>query len=201
MNKAEFLQSLDQRLKSLGESDRQRSAHYFAEIIEDRMEEGMSEEDAVADLESLDDIVEGILNEKEEAQLLAAQSSKKRRFPLWLTILLLILGSPVWLPLLLTVISVATTLYLCLWILSACVYLAAVALILSGVAGFFAVFSAATVSGAPGAVFLAGAALLCLGGGILLFFPATWFAKWVVTLTKGCVLKLSEMFTGKGVKR
>lgn len=201
MNKAEFLQTLDQRLKTLGESDRQRSVHYFSEIIEDRMEEGMSEEEAVADLESLDDIVEGILNEREEAESLAALSPKTRRFPLWLTILLLVLGSPVWIPLLLTVISVATTLYLCLWILSACLYLTAVSLILSGGGGFFAVFSAATVYGAPAAVFLTGASLLCLGGGILLFFPATWFAKKVVTLTKWCVLKLSEIFNAKGVKR
>ncbi len=201
MNKAEFLQSLDRRLKSLGEGDRQRSVHYFAEIIEDRMEEGMSEEDAVADLESLDDIVEGILNEKEDDESLAARSPKTRRFPLWLTILLLVLGSPVWLPLLLTAVSLAVTVYLCLWILSACVYLAAVSLIASGVGGFFAVFSAATVYGAPAAVFLTGASLLCLGGGILLFFPAARFAKWVIKWTKRCALKLSEMFAAKGVKR
>lgn len=201
MNKAEFLQTLDRRLKTLGESDRKRRVNYFAEIIEDRMEEGISEEAAVADLESLDDIVEGILNEQEEAESLAALSPKTRRFPLWLTVLLLILGSPVWLPLLLTVISVATTLYLCLWILVACVYLTAVSLLLCGGAGFLAVFSAATVYGAPAAVFMAGASLVCLGGGILLFFPAARFTKGVLKLTKECVLKLSNLFTAKGVKR
>lgn len=201
MNKAEFLQSLDSRLKILDQSDRQRSAHYFAEIIEDRMEEGMSEEEAVADLESLDDIVAGILSEKEEAQAFEAESGKTRRFPLWLTVLLLILGSPLWLPLLLTVVSVAATLYLCLWILLACVYLAAVALLLSGIAGFFAVFSGAAVYGAPAAIFLTGASLLCLGGGILLFFPAAKFAKGVITLTKVFALKGSKLFAGKGAKK
>lgn len=202
MNKEEFLQTLDQRLQTLPQSDRERSVHYFSEIIDDRMEDGMSEEEAVADLESIDAIVEDILNEREEAEVSSTiQPSKTRRFPLWLTILLLVLGSPVWVPLFLTAISVATTLYLCLWIILACVYLAAVSLVFGGVAGFFAVFSAAGVYGAPAAVFLAGASFFCIGGGILLFFPATWFAKWIVKLTKWCVLRLGEMFTAKGVKR
>lgn len=202
MNKEEFLQTLDQRLQTLPQSDRERSVHYFSEIIDDRMEDGMSEEEAVADLESIDAIVEDILNEREEAEVSSTiQPSKTRRFPLWLTILLLVLGSPVWVPLFLTAISVATTLYLCLWIILACVYLTAVSLVFGGVAGFFAVFSAAGVYGAPAAVFLAGASFFCIGGGILLFFPATWFAKWIVKLTKWCVLRLGEMFTAKGVKR
>lgn len=203
MNKAEFLHALDQRLTSLAESDRKRSVNYFAEIIDDRVEEGMGEEEAVAGLESIDDIVERILAEKEDAETEQAVQvqPKSRRFPLWLTILLLVLGSPVWVPLFLTVISVAATFYICLWIALSCVYLAAVSLVIGGIAGFLVVVPTAVSYGVPSAVFLAGSAFGCIGLGILLFFPATWFAKWVVKLTTWCVLKLGEMFTAKGGKR
>lgn len=203
MNKAEFLHTLDQRLTSLAESDRTRSVNYFAEIIDDRVEEGMSEEEAVAELESIDDIVERILSEKEDAEgeQAAQVSQKARRFPLWLTILLLVLGSPVWVPLFLTVISVTATLYICLWMVLSCLYLSAVFLVIGGIAGFLVVVPTVVSYGVPSAVFLAGAAFGCIGMGILLFFPATWFAKWVVKLTKWCVLKLGEMFTAKGGKR
>ena len=113
MNKAEFLALLDRRLAALPESDRKRSVNYFSEIIDDRMEEGESEEEAVAGLENLDDIVERILgeathvNEGAKTSGAAADATlpkKAQRFPLWLTILLLVLGSPIWLPLFLTLI-------------------------------------------------------------------------------------------------
>jgi uncharacterized membrane protein len=203
MNKTAFLHTLDQRLESLAESDRKRSVNYFSEIIDDRVEEGMREEAAVAELESMDDIVERILSEKEnpEEGKMEQEPQKIRRFPLWLTVLLLVLGSPLWVPLFLMAISLTTTVYILIWLVLACVYLTGVSLVIGGVAGFFLIPSTAVIYGVPSAVFMAGAGFLCIGLGILLFFPASWLAKWVVKLTKWCTVKLGEMFTAKGVKR
>ena len=47
MTKEGFLAQLRQQLWALPEADRQNSLDYYAEMIDDRMEEGLSEEEAV----------------------------------------------------------------------------------------------------------------------------------------------------------
>ena len=63
MNKFQFLEKLRARLSGLSKEDLSLSEEYYGEMIDDRIEEGMSEEDAVAALGSLDAIVKQILRE------------------------------------------------------------------------------------------------------------------------------------------
>ena len=203
MPKEAFLDALGQRLAALPESDRKRSLLYFEEIIDDRVEEGLSEEEAVAGLESVDEIAGRILEEaavKTEATQVPA-AAKTRRFPLWLTILLLVLGSPVWLPLFLAAISVAATVYLSLWIVVASLYITAVSLVLGGIAGIVGAFPAVTVYNVASAVFVAGAGLVSAGLGVLLFFPAAYCSKGLVQWTKWSCAKIGELFTGRRAKK
>ena len=48
MNKQTFLEALNEKTASLPEQDRARLLEYFAEMIDDRIEDGLSEEEAVA---------------------------------------------------------------------------------------------------------------------------------------------------------
>ena len=48
MTKAEFLKALEEKLSALSAQDRAASLAYYEEIIDDRMEEGLCEADAVA---------------------------------------------------------------------------------------------------------------------------------------------------------
>lgn len=48
MTKAEFLKALEEKLSALSAEDRAASLAYYEEIIDDRMEEGLCEADAVA---------------------------------------------------------------------------------------------------------------------------------------------------------
>ncbi len=57
MKKEEFLNELTGRLSELPPQEREKSLSYFSEMIDDRMEEGMKEEEAVGSMESLDEIV------------------------------------------------------------------------------------------------------------------------------------------------
>ena len=52
MTKREFIDVLNARTGALPEAERERLSAYFAEIIDDRMEDGVSEEEAVAALGS-----------------------------------------------------------------------------------------------------------------------------------------------------
>lgn len=63
MNKKEFLAALRAGLAGLPEADVQHWLDFYSEIIEDRMEEGMTESEAVADVGSVHTIVTQILSE------------------------------------------------------------------------------------------------------------------------------------------
>lgn len=57
MNKTQFLEELSRRLEGLSDAERKIALDFYAELISDRMEEGMTEEAAVAALGSIDQIV------------------------------------------------------------------------------------------------------------------------------------------------
>ena len=61
MNKEQFLLQLGEKLASLPYSEVRRSLDFYKEIIDDRIEDGMTEEEAVTSLESIDVIAERII--------------------------------------------------------------------------------------------------------------------------------------------
>lgn len=63
MNKEQFLSELSRRLDGLNGNDLYRTLEYYAEMIDDRMEEGMSEEAAVAALGDLEAIAREIMQD------------------------------------------------------------------------------------------------------------------------------------------
>jgi uncharacterized membrane protein len=57
MTKSEFLNQLRSRISNLPPDEVERTISYFTEIIDDRIEDGMSEQEAVAGMESIDTII------------------------------------------------------------------------------------------------------------------------------------------------
>lgn len=91
MKKDEFLNSLERLLRSLKREERNRFLSYYAEMIEDYMEDGCEEEDAVQRIGSPGEIAQEILSDRE--------AQPARPTPTWMkigVIVLLILGSPLW---------------------------------------------------------------------------------------------------------
>ena len=58
MDKTTFLSKLEKRLKSLPEEDMQKTLEYYREMIDDRVEDGLSEEEAIADIGPIEEIAE-----------------------------------------------------------------------------------------------------------------------------------------------
>lgn len=141
MDKQEFLKKLRQDLPA---EDREERILFYTEMIEDRMEEGLSEEEAVASVGSLDEI----LAQSPEANALPAAPKQKRQLKTW-EIVLLLLGSPIWLSLIVAAVSVA---------------FAAVAVLLSGVIVLWSLFVATAAVSLAGLV--SGVALVFIGSGI-----------------------------------
>ena len=61
MNKEEYLGAIRGRISAMPADDINRFMDYYSEMIDDRMEDGLSEDEAVADMGSPDAAVEQIL--------------------------------------------------------------------------------------------------------------------------------------------
>lgn len=109
MTKQLFLNELAAALHSLPREERYRTLGYYDELIDDRMEDGQSEEDAVASLGEPQQVAREILGEEEPAP----STSKGRK--VWL-IVLLVLGFPLWGSLLVTAAVVLLCVFLCLFL-------------------------------------------------------------------------------------
>ncbi len=166
MNKEQFIAELRQRLSQLPLSEIDKSAAYYEEMIDDMVEDGKTEEEAVAALEDVGIIAERILQETPIHTLVKSKVKPKGGWNV-LAVILIILGTPVWLPLALAFAGIVLALYAVVWSL----LVAFIALVVCMVFGGAAVFIAAVLllSSTPaGAAFLSGCALICIGLGILL---------------------------------
>lgn len=90
MNKREFLNCLEMELRSLPEAERNQMRMYYSEMISDKMEEGKTEEEAVAELKRPQYIAEEILANSEFQKENAEYQGAVQPFTmhrLWMTIL------------------------------------------------------------------------------------------------------------------
>ena len=63
MNKQEYLSAIRVRIPKMPTEDMERFIAYYSEMIDDRMEDGMTEEEAVATMDTPDEAVDQILEE------------------------------------------------------------------------------------------------------------------------------------------
>lgn len=187
MTKNEYLKMLKRALKPITRAEREKSLAYFSELIDDRMEDGISEETAVSELESISDASQRIIDEA------AAQGLLKPKRSVW-EIVLLVLGFPLWFPLLLTVAIVVFTMYALVWILISALILVSVSLAVGGVAAIFGMF----FSGGIAAAFIClGTGLVCAGLGVALFVPAILIARAYAKATPTMWNRLTNRKDGK----
>lgn len=196
MNKETFLSELKAALSGLPQEELREQISFYREMIEDRMEDGIPEEEAVAGIGTVEQVKEQILSEIPLARLVRENAKPKRSLRTW-EIVLLVLGSPVWIPVLLAVFILALSVYLVIWAAVVCVYAAFFALAAGAVAGLVGIV-AFLVNGNPaGALFSLGTALVCAGLAILLFFASVGLAKAVLKLTEKLLLSMKNSFVGK----
>jgi len=198
MKKQEFLDKLKASLWSMPEADKQRSVDYYAEMIDDRMEDGLSEEEAVAAIGDLDEIVKQILTEspRPPATVHKEQAKQKpqRGLEPWM-IVLLVLGSPLWIPLVASAVATVVSIYVSLWSVVIVLYVVAVAV---GVAAVGCMIGSFFMIGRTATLVVAwGAALLCAGLAILLFLLGNLAAKGMIELTKLCWQGAKSIFQRK----
>ena len=110
MNKTEFLEELRKKLSGLPKQDIEERLSFYSEMIDDRMEEGLAEENAVAEIGSPDSIASQITSETPLSKIVKENIKTRDKRKPW-EIILLILGFPVWFPLLISFFAVCLSLY------------------------------------------------------------------------------------------
>ena len=183
MSKEQFLIELAAALSGLPEDDIEKSLEYYSEMIDDRVEDGLSEEEAVADLGSIEDIKTQILKDIPITKIIKEKVKPKRSFRGW-EIAVIIIGFPLWFPLLIAAGAVIFSVYVTLW-----------SVIVAGLLGSLPIF---ILGNAAAGMLLIGAGLLCAGLGILWFFLCVAVTKAIVWLTK---VFIKSIFIGKGDKQ
>jgi uncharacterized membrane protein len=202
MNKQEFLNNLSANLALLPKYEIEKSISYYSEIIDDRIEDGMTEEDAVAALGDIGKIAENIMYDKSIPTLMKARVSESKNKAankgLWLT--LVILGFPLWFPLLAAFVSVCFTLYISVWVVIISLYTVVLSLGLSCVAGIAAGFVFFYVKTVPVSLAILGMAICC--GALTLFMikPVYLITLGLIKFTAYIIRKIKSLFiTKKGV--
>ena len=194
MRKQEFLNTLRAMLADLPEADVAERLNFYSEMIDDRIEEGLSEEEAVADLGSIEDIRVQIVKDTPIVKIIKEKVKPKRKLST-LEITLLIVGFPIWFPILISLAAVIFSVYVSLWAVIISVFAVEISFAAGAFAGIVASIPMFILGNSAGALFLFGSGMFCAGLAVLWVFVCKWGVKGIVWLTR---VFIKSLFIGRG---
>lgn len=189
MNKQEYLKALKAALSGADKKEAARTMEFYSELIDDALEDGVSEEEAVAGLEAPAEVAERIGSESGD--------SEKKRINTALFIAAVVLASPIWLPIAISVFAVIFSVYVSLWAVIVSLMASSVGTAAGALAGVAASAIMLQGSGAADSLFMLGAALAAAGIAIYLMYISVFAAKQYIRLSVLCLSSIRN----KAVKR
>ena len=195
MNKQEFLTELRNNLKGLSQEELDSRVSFYSEMIDDRIDEGKTEEEAVAELGGVDKVVKDIAGDIPLFKLVKEKAKPKKKRKAW-AIILIILGFPLWFPLLVVFSVLCLVGYLLVWLGVLVCYVVEIG------------FACASIYGLVGFIYLLttgmfsmtylGAFLLSLGLVLLFVFVCYYVTKATFKLSKVTIRNIKSWFVRKG---
>ena len=201
MNRDEFLARLRRQLAGLPEEEREERLAFYGEMLADRVEDGLTEEEAAASLGTPEEVAAQILADVPMSVLVREkvrpkQKDRERAWG-WQTVLI-ILGFPIWFSVLVAILAVGFSLYVSLWAVVLSLWAVTVGLF-AGAVGCTGIAVLYLVRGNPGAAgFSIGAALICAGLALLWSAACVAITKAAARLTKGVWLDIKTLLGRKG---
>ncbi len=193
MSKQEFLAELRKGLSGLPQDDIEERLTFYSEMLDDRIEEGLSEEEAVLAIGDVEEIVGQTVADIPFAKIAKERIKPKRQLKAW-EIVLLALGAPIWLSLGVAAAAVILALYISLWavIVSLWMVFGALAVCAVGSVPVCIIFTA-------GGNFFSGVAMLaagivCAGLSIFLFYGCKEASRGILMLTKKITILIKSCF-------
>lgn len=200
MDKRTFLAELRARLTGLPEAEVEERLSFYAEMIEDRMEDGLTEEQAVAGVGSVEEVMAQIMSELSLTKLVKEKVVPRRALKVW-EIILLVLGFPLWFTLLIAVFALALSIYIVIWAAVVCLWAADLAAAGAFVGCLVSVCVFLVQGNIWAALAILGAGLSCAGVAILLFFGSKYATKGTLALAKWALIRMKLSFVGRKVKQ
>lgn len=196
MTKLEFLYELRKGLADFSEAEINEYIDFYSEMIDDRMEEGLSEEEAIADIGTPREVITRIISETPLPALLKSKFKKEHTLKAW-EIVLIALGFPVWFSILIAVIAVIFSLIAAIFSVLISLYAAAVSFAACSIAGV-TLSIAMFIMGHNLTAFAAlGMGLFLAGSTILSFIGCNALTKLSAKLLKNFVLWIKSLFIRK----
>lgn len=195
MKKHEFLTELANALSALPQGEVQKTIDYYAEMIDDAVEDGSDEEAVVAGLGTAGDIAQRILHDMPPSRLVPDPLKKHHWNAAEIT--LLAAGSPIWISLLLAAAAIVLSIYISAWAIIVSLFATTAALALSGVA-LLATSPFLLPIMLPKAIFLCGMALVSLGMSVFLSYLSIYCTKQLIRFTVFGIKKIKNLFERNG---
>ena len=201
MTKEEFLIELRSKLQGLPKDEIEERVEFYSEMIDDRIEEGKTEGEAIADLGGTDEAVKQIATATPMATLVKERIRPKRSLRAF-EIVLLILGFPLWFPLLITAFVLMFVGFILMWTGAIVTYAVERSLIaacfMSLLSFFLGYFDG---GGITANLPYLGMALMCFGGAIGFGFACYGVTKGMIKATRGMFIGIKSSFIKKGDKK
>ena len=196
MSKQEFLMQLRKGLSGLPKDDIDERLTFYSEMIDDRMEDGIPEENAVSEIGNVDEIISQIIADIPLGKLVKEKITTKKKMKAW-EIVLLVLGSPIWLSLLIAAFAVILSLYVVLWSVIIVLWAAFASFVACGLAGIAAGAYFAIGGNVLTGIAMIGAGIVCAGLSVFMFFGCKAATKGIMNLTKKLAIRIKNCFIKK----
>ena len=192
MTKQEFLSTLEVKLSNLPRKDTAERIKFYEEMIDDRVEDGLSEEEAIAELGTVDEIYEQFVKELPLLKIIKERVTPKKKLSGGM-IALIASTSIIWFPLLIAGLSLALSLYAVLWSLVLSVWAVFASLAISAptsvISGIVSIFTANITQG----LLLIGAGLTVAGLAILAYYAGIYVTKGSAILTGKSIIGIKNL--------
>ena len=196
MTKEKFLSELGARLSRLPKREIEECLAFYGEMIEDRIEEGLSEQEAVLAVGDVDKIAKEKLGD-EISEKLSVEDKKSSGKYNGGKLALIIAGSPLWISLFAAAFAVVVSLYASAWAVIVSLWSAFGAFAVSAPAGLIlGIVMFSLGRGLLGAVLIS-TAFIAFSLAIFSFYACIWLTKKSVILTKTTFNYIVKYLSGK----
>lgn len=199
MTKSEFLGQLEAGLSSIPRGERDERIGFYSEMIDDRLEEGLTEQEAVCAIGGVGEVIARELAEaravKEEKNEISAKRAKRG----W-TVAALAAGFPLWISLLAVAFALLVTVYATVWSVTVSCWAVGVSLGACAIAGTLGGIPLCFTHGVWVGLAILGVGLLAAGIGGFTLYGCVKLTVLIARLTKAislwCAGQLSRIFKG-----
>lgn len=191
MNKQEYLAQLRAALACLPEGEIEESVAFYTEMIDDRVADGLTEEEATAQLDDPKAAARAIIADLPVVPRTVVRTKQRNRALYWT---LVILGFPLWFPLLLAAGMLVLAGLLTIWCLILGLWLLAAGLLAGGPLGIGVCLWALAVGQPAYGVFELGSGLLCFGLGLFCLHGAVAASKTLMQVSRQWIAKAKAPF-------